>query len=212
MTSQVYTRTIDSAVAPLNRRQFLSATGGVALAAPLTAFGARLAAGAAAPGPRWLRPLRAAADGSTGLRLLELPEGFRYVSFSWRGDRLDDGRVTPGAHDGMAAFAAPGGRIRLIRNHEIDLDTGAFGTAPAYDAGAGGGTTTVEFDPVSGALVKAWASLCGTTRNCAGGPTPWGSWLTCEETLVDPRPANQFRQPHGYVFEVRQKARRRRCR
>ncbi len=102
----------------------------------------------------------------------------------------------------MAAFAAPGGRIRLIRNHEIDLDTGAFGAAPAYDAGAGGGTTTVEFDPVSGAFVKAWASLCGTTRNCAGGPTPWGSWLTCEETLVEPRPANQFRQPHGYVFEV----------
>ncbi len=187
----------------VSRRQFLAATGSLAFAAPLTAFGERLSGEAlparAGDGYGAIRP---AADGATGLRLLELPEGFRYVSFSWRGDRLDDGRVTPGAHDGMAAFAAPGGRIRLIRNHEIDLDTGAFGAAPAYDAGAGGGTTTVEFDPASGAFVKAWASLCGTTRNCAGGPTPWGSWLTCEETLVEPRPANQFRQPHGYVFEV----------
>ena len=102
----------------------------------------------------------------------------------------------------MAAFAAPGGRIRLIRNHEIDGDLGAFGAAPAYDANAGGGTTTVEFDPASGTFVKAWASLCGTTRNCAGGPTPWGSWLTCEETLVEPRPENRFGKKHGYVFEV----------
>ncbi len=187
----------------VSRRQFLAATGSLAFAAPLTAFGERLSGEAlparAGDGYGAIRP---AADGATGLRLLELPEGFRYVSFSWRGDRFDDGGITPGAHDGMAAFAAPGGRIRLIRNHEIDLDTGAFGAARAYDASAGGGTTTVEFDPASGAFVKAWASLCGTTRNCAGGPTPWGSWLTCEESLVEPRPANQFRQPHGYVFEV----------
>ena len=175
----------------------------MALAGPLTAFSARLTAGAVpARADDGYGPLRAAADGATGLRLLEIPEGFRYVSFSWRGDRLDDGRVTPGAHDGMAAFAAPDGRIRLIRNHEVDLDAGPFGAAPAYDPRASGGTTTVEFDASSGAFVKAWASLCGTTRNCAGGPTPWGSWLTCEETLVEPRPANQFRQPHGYVFEV----------
>ena len=133
----------------VNRRQFLAATGSLAFAAPLTAFGERLSGGRlfarAGDGYGVIRP---AADGATGLHLLELPEGFRYVSFSWRGDRLDDGRVTPGAHDGMAAFAAPGGRIRLIRNHEVDLDTGTFGSAPAYDAGASGGTTTVEFDPV----------------------------------------------------------------
>ena len=103
----------------------------------------------------------------------------------------------------MAAFAAPGGRIRLIRNHEIDLDTGAFGSRAGLRRQApAAARPRVEFDPASGAFVKAWASLCGTTRNCAGGPTPWGSWLTCEETLVEPRPANQFRQPHGYVFEV----------
>ena len=99
--------------------------------------------------------------------------------------------MTPGAHDGMAAFAAPGGRVRLIRNHEIDGDLGAFGAAPAYDPQAGGGTTTLEFDADAGTLVKSWASLCGTSRNCAGGPAPWGAWLTCEETLLEPRPANK---------------------
>jgi hypothetical protein len=188
---------------PLSRRQFLSAASGLTLAAPLTAFNARATRGAVPPrAADGYGSLRAAADGATGLRLLEVPEGFRYLSFSWRGDRLADGRLTPGAHDGMAAFAAPGGRIRLIRNHEIDGELGAFATAPAYDGQAGGGTTTVEFDPASGTVTNAWASLCGTTRNCAGGPTPWGTWLTCEETLVEPRPANRFTQPHGYVFEV----------
>ncbi len=187
----------------VNRRHFLSSASMLALGGPLAAFHARLGSGALSPRAEdGYGRLRATADPATGLRLLEIPEGFRYVSFSWRGDRLDDSRLTPGAHDGMAAFAAPDGRIRLVRNHEIDGDLGAFGTAPAYDARAGGGTTTVEFNPATGAFVKAWASLCGTTRNCAGGPTPWGSWLTCEETLVEPRLANRFGKPHGYVFDV----------
>lgn len=187
---------------PLDRRQFLSAAG-LALAGPLTEFRRRLDRGAvpprAADGYGRIGPAK---DEATGLTLIDLPEGFRYVSFSWRGDRLEDRRVTPGAHDGMAVFPAPAGRLRIIRNHELDGDQGAFGMAPAYDPQAGGGTTTIEFDPEAGRFVKAWASLCGTVRNCAGGPTPWGSWLTCEETLVEPRPANRFSRPHGYVFEV----------
>ena len=187
----------------LSRRHFLTTTAGLAFAAPLTAFGERISRGVVgARADDGYGPLRPAADGTTGLHLLQVADGFRYLSFGWRGDRLDDNRLTPGAHDGMAAFATPGGRVRLVRNHEIDADLAVFGAAPSYDPSAGGGTTTVEFDPASGAFVKAWASLCGTTRNCAGGPTPWGSWLTCEETLAEPRPENRFSRPHGYVFEV----------
>jgi secreted PhoX family phosphatase len=186
----------------LDRRQFLNSAAGLAMAGPLLEFRHRVDLGLGAPeDDDGYGRLRAAACEATGLHLLELPEGFRYRSFGWRADRLEGGRITPGGHDGMAAFPAPGGRVRLVRNHELDGDAGAFGDGPAYDPAAGGGTTTVEFDPASGA-VRAWASLCGTSRNCAGGPTPWGSWITCEETLNEPRPGNRFSKPHGYAFEV----------
>jgi secreted PhoX family phosphatase len=123
-----------------------------------------------------------------------LPEGFKYVSFGWTGDIMSSGQATPGSHDGMAAFPAGIGRTRIVRNHERGAGTPFSGAT--YDAGASGGTTTIEFDSHGGDFIGSWDSLSGTIRNCAGGPTPWGSWLTCEET-------NLFiNAPHGYVFEV----------
>jgi secreted PhoX family phosphatase len=50
-------------------------------------------------------------------------------------------------------------------------------------------------------LVRQYWSLVGTLRNCAGGPTGWGSWLSCEETLLGAS-ASGFAQNHGYSFEV----------
>ena len=183
----------------LSRRRFLvsAAVGAAALTSPFTALQARAARGghghqdASAYGP--LFPVR---DQATGLPLLSLPKGFEYVSYGWTGDMMNDGLRTPSSHDGMAAFRS-GDLVRLVRNHERGERVGAFVAGPfTYDPRSGGGTTNLAFDPDGGRWLHSHASLAGTVRNCAGGPTPWGSWLTCEETfLTDSR-------PHGYVFEV----------
>ena len=177
--------------------------GGLLFARPLEAFWDRLGAGdrrvwhSLHSGP--LRPLM---DETTGLTLLELPEGFRSVSYGWTGDPMDGGRFTPAAHDGMAAFKGAGDRVFLIRNHEESVGK-AFDPDLAYDPQAPGGTTTLEFDSAQGRWIGSRPSLAGTVRNCAGGPTPWNSWLTCEETLVEPgNPKTNYTKKHGYIFEV----------
>jgi secreted PhoX family phosphatase len=147
-------------------------------------------------------PLQPVPDEATGLPLLMLPAGFRYVSFGWTDDPLGDGTPTPPAHDGMAALPAVSGRTFLVRNHEVGQGPDAFAPGPVYDPGAGGGTTTLMFDTNAGQLLESRASLTGTLRNCAGGPTPWGSWLTCEETIEGPLPLSDLTRRHGYVFEV----------
>lgn len=192
------------------RRQFLSINGGAFGVAALCALacktGSEESSGrAGSEGERekaGYGPLRLANDEATGLPLLALPPDFRYLSFGWAGDPLTGGRPTPRAHDGMAAFDAGGGLVRLVRNHEIRDGGSAFAEIPVYDHNGGGGTTTVEFDGVAGSFVGAQASLAGTAVNCAGGPTPWDSWLSCEETVLGPGGDESFDKPHGYVFEV----------
>jgi secreted PhoX family phosphatase len=181
----------------MDRRSFLTGAVMGAAAIPLNAFMARAQSVGSKVGrghTSGYGPLFDVKDETTGLPLLLLPKGFRYISFGWTGDPLASGLPTPGAHDGMAAFWAPNGRTRIVRNHE--RGTGTPFTATAYDLAAAGGTTTMEFDTRKGKFIEAVESLSGTIRNCAGGPTPHRTWLTCEETT-------QFTTvPHGYVFEV----------
>lgn len=152
-------------------------------------------------------------------KLFDLPEGFSYNVVSNFGDAMDDGFFVPHRPDGMAAFPGPDGLTILIRNHEVNPAKGgaesAFGEDFSltdklnpddfYDFGQDnnpgqGGTTTVVYDTKKQAVVKQYLSLTGTLRNCAGGPTPWNSWITCEEIVT--QPDDVYAKQHGYVFEV----------
>jgi secreted PhoX family phosphatase len=132
---------------------------------------------------------------------------------------MDDGFVVPGLPDGMHAFAGPEGRTVLVRNHE--LHPGSRETAframerpfsdaelaRIYDTGAGrGGTTTLIYDTGSARVERQFLSLAGTLRNCSGGATPWGSWISCEEIVIGVGD-HGARRDHGYNFEVPSQAR-----
>jgi secreted PhoX family phosphatase len=130
----------------------------------------------------------------------DLPRGFQARTFGAIGSEMSDGNLTPIALDGMAAFAASGSSVRLVRNHENrNGPTEPLTTENAYDPAGGGGVVTLEVGP-DRTLESDFVSLSGTIVNCAGGPTPWGSWLSCEENTSGPQ--SGYEKPHGYVFEV----------
>lgn len=152
-------------------------------------------------------------------KYLDLPKGFTYKIISKSGDTMSDGFLVPGRPDGMGAFTDELGRTILVINHEngaLPLRHGPFGeknellekvvAKNVYDFGEGkrpglGGTTTLIYDEDKGEVVEQFMSLSGTYRNCAGGVTPWGSWLTCEEDVTT-KDEDNVEQDHGYVFEV----------
>ncbi|WP_198586842.1 alkaline phosphatase PhoX [Glycomyces xiaoerkulensis] len=148
------------------------------------------------------------ADPESGFeQTLWLPQGFDFTVFSTSGSMMGDGNVVPLGHDAMACF--PGGdpdRYRLVRNHEER--TGAEAAVPSgreehrYDPLGGGGTTTmsIRWGQEGPVFEEAWMSLSGTIVNCAGGPTPWGSWLSCEESVAGVGAG--WATEHGYVYEV----------
>ena len=102
-----------------------------------------------------------------------LPEGFTSRVIGRTGEQVA-GHTWHGAPDGGACFADGDGWI-YVSNSELENGEG--------------GVSAVRFDS-AGEITDAYPILSGTERNCSGGPTPWNTWLSCEET------------DRGYVFEA----------
>ena len=198
----------------VRRRDFIRTSLGYVAATPMLS-GATVALLARAASAKTVSEnagptLAPVADRRDGVARLALRDGWVYRSFGATGDMMSDGVTTPGRQDGMAAFAGPGNTIRLVRNHEErESGTPIGDAAKAYDGNTLGGVTTLDIDATTRELNGAWVSLNGTSFNCAGGVTPWGTWISAEETVNGPDVGPDFAEngpehlkPHGYLFEV----------
>lgn len=197
----------------IDRRHFLCRA--AAFGAGFVGLRAGLARAGGLPNAATVEPFGALLRDPGGL--LDLPGGFSYQVLARYGEEMDDGLIVPGKQDAMAAFPRADGTTALVVNHEVEIPAhgplGPFGRKDEridrvrpeafYDRGrrARGGCSTIIFDTSAQRVVRRELSLAGTVRNCAGGTTPWNSWLTCEECFDSK--GDGFDQDHGYVFEVR---------
>lgn len=191
----------------------LAVAGAVPALAEATPGRGRGGRGATGGAPASRTPFPPLKDDPNGI--LALAAGFSYSIITTAGETMLDGGqgVTPGSHDGMAVLRAPRGRYRLIQNHEVkggEEDPVPLVEGTVYDPGALAGGCTVITTDTKGTNHGEFVAISGTVNNCAGGPTPWGTWLTCEETsdragktwTADDGTTGTYEKDHGYVFEV----------
>lgn len=188
----------------ITRRSFLALFGTTATSAILSGTLKNFSLNAQAPTGKGFGPLR-----PDPKKILDLPVGFQYKILSKAGDKLTNGQPIPFKYDGMASFSGGRNKTILIRNHEIKPDDPSAVIAPVnkkYDPLCKGGTTTLVINS-QGKVLQEYVSLAGTYRNCGGGLTPWGTWISSEENTSTPAdnkpnsPGNVSKK-HGYNFEV----------
>ena len=157
-------------------------------------------------------------------KILNLPKDFSYTILSKLNDKMNDGLRVPDKADGMGCFELDNNHVILVRNHEIGhmpLLGNAFRLKNPYGkkmkrylkknndffydsslkkTECFGGTTTITYNVKTKKVINQHLSLAGTLVNCSGGSTPWGTWISCEET-VKLKEGKVFKN-HGYNFEV----------
>ncbi len=141
------------------------------VAPSLTMLTSSAAAQTATPGESPYGPLRPEPDGNG----LLLPEGFTSRVVAVAGEPVaGTGYVWPAFPDGAATFPTDdGGWIHVVNSEVFD-----------FIVPASGGVSAVRY-AADGEIVDAYRILEGTHSNCAGGPTPWGTWLSCEESFAE---------------------------
>ncbi|MGB0219064.1 MAG: alkaline phosphatase PhoX [Sinimarinibacterium flocculans] len=175
----------------MKRRHFLQA--GLAVAGTFglgPAFWQRAYAAPAQAGPNPYGELTGPDDNG-----LWLPPGFRSrrIAEAYSPVPLAGGGASQyiwhRAPDGGAVFPQDDGGWIYVSNSEVPIIADECLDAPlSRFCRDQGGVGAIRFD-AAGNVVDAYPVLQGTNNNCAGGPTPWGTWLSCEENFL------------GFVYE-----------